>query len=299
MVWDVKLQQPVKSHDVVFFKDQFPGLHRSVKSSQDWFSWSVEVARGPASDVTEAQSHSLWHRRLPASIHNPLRHTAANSTDEPAVDVPSVPHTEDVQKKSPEPPTTAPRESESLPPPPDRPQTPTPPPSRDRPQTPTPPPHRTPTPPPPRRGTRHRTKPDRFGFLAEYLAKALLSVRVGSAMAAVSDPQTYKDAISGPDKDKLLAAMKDEMDALIEKACLSLFPFPKENRRLAASGPIVRSLLTHLALRGKRRGWSRRFSCNVLASTTTKPTPPQQDRRQYGYYCNTLAAVSGTAGKWM
>lgn len=224
MLWDIKLQRPVKSHDVVFFEEKFPGLHCSTKSSQEWFSWSTEVTKVPTDNVPVNSSRSLWHRRLSASVHNPARR------DDVEIIEPSSPNTPSLSIHSP--PSAIQSEGSQAPSPPGDQETnpapldcsPTPP---DRSLAPTP---------PPRRSTRDRRPPDRYGHLAKSIAHALASVSVSHAMVAKSDPQTYKEAVNGPDREKWLAAMRSEMDSLVEKDVFELVPLPKGKKAIGSKG---------------------------------------------------------------
>lgn len=69
MLWDIRLRREVKSHDVVFLENKFPGLDQpSKKTHQDWLDWSLDTT----APTSNPQSCSLWDRRLSASIHNPV-----------------------------------------------------------------------------------------------------------------------------------------------------------------------------------------------------------------------------------
>lgn len=43
MVWDLHLSKQVKTHDVIFLEEDFPGLGvTSKRTHQDWFSWYMD-----------------------------------------------------------------------------------------------------------------------------------------------------------------------------------------------------------------------------------------------------------------
>lgn len=46
MIWDLTLAKPVKSHDVIFFEDDFPGLGAiGEKLGQEWVDWTTLTSR--------------------------------------------------------------------------------------------------------------------------------------------------------------------------------------------------------------------------------------------------------------
>lgn len=73
MVWDVSLKCAVKSHDVIFHEDQFPGLCEVSKTNMNgWVEWSHSTST-PITCDTPFRPINLDERCLSASIHNPKR----------------------------------------------------------------------------------------------------------------------------------------------------------------------------------------------------------------------------------
>lgn len=86
MVWDTTLAKQVKSHDVMFFEDQLPGLGLiGEKMRQEWVDWETCTSKdGPlmhsgASILTDhsADQLTMLERRLSDSQHNPARHSTS------------------------------------------------------------------------------------------------------------------------------------------------------------------------------------------------------------------------------
>lgn len=107
IVWDITSQQPMKTKDVIFQEELFPGLGLVGKQTEkDWESWELEVKRqqpsktpkdssfkpvvvtiSPDSSCPSTPPLSIpladhFDRRLESSIHNPenVRGTQLDNT---------------------------------------------------------------------------------------------------------------------------------------------------------------------------------------------------------------------------
>lgn len=76
LVWDLRLNREVKTHNVVFYENDFPGLGQiSGKTHSDWFSWSLDQCNCTQDPTARGRTRALWERRLSSSIHNPMNQT--------------------------------------------------------------------------------------------------------------------------------------------------------------------------------------------------------------------------------
>lgn len=171
MVWDLTSQRMMKSRDVIFHEDDFPGLGSvGRKTLSEWEEWEEvqETARNILSDesfesqVDEAPDVSTGQ---PENVefcgpHQTTPDKHGNEQLPPHTPTPSI------RSPSPSVPSSTPSAEH---------------PSQDG--TPPPSPSHTPvitlpSPEPPRRGTRLRKQPERYGFLVK-------------ALQASGDPETF------------------------------------------------------------------------------------------------------------
>lgn len=60
MMWDIQMKKKVKSHNVVFYENEFPGLGLiSKKTRKDWFTWSMDHCDRVANDNTQSRLRAL------------------------------------------------------------------------------------------------------------------------------------------------------------------------------------------------------------------------------------------------
>lgn len=58
MLWDLSLQRAVKSRDVIFHEDLFPGLGSvGRKTTEDWEDWEQSIGRRDRTATRESQDH--------------------------------------------------------------------------------------------------------------------------------------------------------------------------------------------------------------------------------------------------
>lgn len=226
MVWDLILNRAVKTHDAIHHEDSFPGIGNvSNRTKENWTSWSTKTSTSPP-DHPIFRSTNLYKRRLSNSIHNP-----SNPVNSQASRVPLPPQPDDeVVDLLTEDDTVDQEDTRSV----DQSPEPTPPISPVRspsPETPGSPPE-----PVPRRSTRNRTVPSRYGFSAraKAVSNTLLhhNVPLLTAMVATSDPQSFRGAIASADREEWIKAMALEMESLVNKNVFELVPLPKGMRAI-------------------------------------------------------------------
>lgn len=220
MVWDLTLSKAVKTHDAVHHEHVFQGLGDvSRKTVFNWRTWSTKTST-TLGNHPSLERMSLHERRISASIHNP-RNLTENSTST------STPSAEDHQKQE-----TLTRASVPTPLSEDRspgsePISPSPAPLSPSPET---------IPQPPRRGTRTRQPPTRYGYasMAKSVSQELSQsdVPLLTAMLASGDPQSFREATKSADRDEWVNAMALEMESLIDKKVFELCPLPKGKRAI-------------------------------------------------------------------
>lgn len=218
MVWDLGLSRMVKSHDVIFFEDEFPGLKLKMnRTKHDWSTWTVTNTPSTTHHPSRMEDQSILteeimltprltmrERRLSASIHN--IGDLQESLSPTSVPIPS--NEQSVSSSS-------------------TPTSPSPQPSPDpSPQPPTPSP-----PPAPRRGTRQRRTVVRYGFPNTNLVVQDSFPNI-HAYLTQQDPQSYKEAMSSESKHEWVKAMVKEMESLIDKDVFELVPLPKGKRAI-------------------------------------------------------------------
>lgn len=240
MAWDTALGKSVKSHDVLFLEDQFPGLGEpSKKTYAEWSEWNEQTF----SKVNNNDRMRMWERRLSASIHNP------NNQPQSTTETNRTPTTSPTRQSNKSPPDTAQESADETAPGDssvngetvgsssdgedtgieedaiDPAEGPAPPSNRTSPDT---PPDTTIThePEPARRGTRVRREPQRYGFLMKE------DIPVIKSFLFTQDPQSYKEAVSNVDRVKWLEAMNKEMQSLRDKDVFELVPLPKGKRAI-------------------------------------------------------------------
>lgn len=200
MVWDTSLNRAVKSHDVIFIEDQFPGLGNvSEKIKWEWNQWN-EKTLSPSSTPERL---SMWDHRLSNATTGPadtpqvdaisetvdLEDASGSSVyDTPPVEVP-VPELDSSEG-----------ENQSV---------------SDDDQVPE-----------PRRGTRVRHEVQRYGFRAQ------ADIPLIRAFLAAKDPQSYREAMESGERDKWVESMVKEMESLIDKDVFELVPLPKGKRAI-------------------------------------------------------------------
>lgn len=215
LVWDLKLNREVKTHDVIFHENDFPGLGQiSGKTHSNWFSWSLDKCDRTQDLTAQGRNRALWERRLSASIHIPMNQSPQPDQNVTKEDDSHVHTDKDININE-----DGTAEQDEV-----------------DPTHPSPSPE--PAPPPvqePRRGSRLRTKPDRYGFLAKTVIETLRhdnTTPLLCALLATRDPQSFKEAVASQHKDKWLTAMQKEIDSLIEKHMFDLVPLPKNKKAI-------------------------------------------------------------------
>lgn len=246
MLWDITSQRTVKSRDVIFHEDSFPGLGAiGKKTEREWEEWECVVKR----QLSPLDSRSL---SPPANSLTPVEHTESTDHTPPVIvtitpdptppstppleftlqdrfdrrleasihnrlDTPREDETEDQV-----PDDDVPSEQEEV----DEPRAPV--------EDPLPP---SPTPTGPRRGARTRKPVNRYGFTAQaLLVRSELTTGVSlstmKAMVASTDPKTFREATRGHDRESWLAAMNSEMESLLLNKVFDLVPLPIGKRAI-------------------------------------------------------------------
>lgn len=237
MVWDLVSQSPMKSRDVVFHEDCFPGLGATGKRTlADWESWELKVIRPdtvspsrqlqpePSEDLEVLRSSTDQQLEPLASIHNPDRQPpspldspegspfAAYPPAHPVSPVTSVKPTHpvspvasvDAALVSPGPlPTSSPSPA------------------------PSPSPFSTPPPEPVRRSSRQSRPVDRYGFaVSALLMREEAPTPLLLAIVVTANPVTFKEAVGGHDRESCLEAMSSEIKSLLQNKVFDLVPLP-------------------------------------------------------------------------
>lgn len=202
IVWDKQLRREVKTHDAVFYEREFTGLGSASKQTQsDWFSWSLDQQTRSSDPHNQAQIRALWERQLSASIHNPANQRG-NTPSVPTESSTPETNIEDVNVDTP---TKEPGIELH---------------TKLSPLT---------TPIEPRRtGTRVRKQPDWYGSQATFTADE----PTPQAMSTLTDPQSYKEAVSSPDRIEWMKATRSEIDSLTQHRVFDLVPLPKGKRAI-------------------------------------------------------------------
>lgn len=102
LVWDLKLQRTVKSHDVVFLEDLHPEIDSLRTRAKDWFNWFDDQQPESHTSSSGSQLCYLWERPLSKSIHNVSKNLTDPDTDDslypPVISVNQVQPTDDTPR---------------------------------------------------------------------------------------------------------------------------------------------------------------------------------------------------------